>query len=170
MCVSLWPQLRLSADSEEELIEKYRQVYLEMYVWDEHGNKRTFTGWDGDCYQFGAHAFDHAFSETSKGYRTGGLHDRFSRKRARRILWIREVLKASAGTIQRYSQTRRTDRGRQTRRRTLVVIEERYVVVFDDPRSVGKAYQFVTAFPADANYLANLKRGSFLAETKRGTR
>ena len=103
MCASLWPQLRLSADSEEELIEKYRQVYLEMYVWDEHGNKHTFTGWDGACYQFGVHAFDHAFSETSKGYRTDGLHDRFSRKRARRILWIREVLKASARTIQRYS-------------------------------------------------------------------
>ena len=49
------------------------------------------------------------------------------------MLWIKEVLILCAGTIQRFAQTRKTDRGRQAKRRTLVVIEERYVVVFNDP-------------------------------------
>ena len=166
---SLWPQLRLKADSEAELIEMYRQVYLDTYVHDENGDKRTFTDWAGVSYRFGAHAFDHAFTE-SKNYHTSvGIHDGgFSRKRARRILWIKEVLALSSGTIQRYTQSRSTDRGRKTKRRTFVVVEESYVVVFNDPQRVGKPHEFVTAFPADREYLANLKSKSFLAETRKG--
>ncbi len=165
MSESLWPQLRLKADSDEELIERYRQIYLDTYVWDEQGNKRVFIDWSGAEYQFGAHAFDHAFSESGNYRVSSGIHDRFSKKRARRILWIKEVLALSAGTVKRYSQTRRTDRGRQVKRRTLVVVEERYVVVFNDPRKLHEAYQFVTAFPADRNYLSKLGRESYLAET-----
>lgn len=174
MSEPLWPQLRLKADTEEELIKKYRKVYLDTYVWDERGNRRTFSGWDGGSYQFPAHAFDHAFTE-SKNYRTSaGIHDGgFSKKRARRILWIKEVLALPAGTIQRYSQSRNTNRGRKVKRRTMVVVEaryveERYVVVFNDPERNNAAYQFVTAFPADQNYLQKLKRESYLAETRRG--
>lgn len=168
MVESLWPQLRLKADTEAELIELYRQVYIETYVFDEQGRKKTLTGWDGQHYQFSAYAFDHAFTE-SKDYRTSsGIHDGgFSKKRARRILWIKEVLALSAGTIQRYSQTRKTDRGRQAKRRTMVVVEEQYVVVFNDPKTPGEPFQFVTAFPADRNYLARLRREGYLAETRR---
>jgi hypothetical protein len=42
-----WPQLRLKADTEEEMIEEYREVYLETYVHDENGNARVFTDWCG---------------------------------------------------------------------------------------------------------------------------
>lgn len=165
---SLWPQLRLKADSEAELMELYRKVYLETYVYDEQGNRRIFTDWAGCSYQFSPFAFEHAFTE-SDNYRTSaGVHHKFSLKRARRILWIKEVLALSAGTVQRFAQSRSNDRGNQVKRRTFVVVEERYVVVFDDPKSVGKPYEFVTAFPADQAYLDNLKRRSFLVETKRG--
>lgn len=164
----LWPQLRLQADTEQELIEKYRQIYFKTYVFDEDGNMRIFNDWSGVTYQFGKHAFDHAFSE-SRNYRTSsGIHDGgFSKPRARRILWIKEVLALSAGTVQRYSQTRNTDRGKKVKRRTLVVVEERYVVVFDNPRQAGGHHQFVTAFPADENYLKEIKQNSFLVETKK---
>lgn len=169
MCESLWPQLRLKADSEEELIAKYRQVYLETYVWDENGERRVFTDWAGFEYQFSERAFDHAFSESTNYRTSSGIHDKgWSRKRLRRILWIKEVLNLSAGTIQRYSQRRQTDRGRQAKRRTLVVVEERYVVVFDDPKEKGKPHQFVTAFPADPSYMEKIKQTGFLAETRYG--
>jgi hypothetical protein len=168
MCDSLWPLLDLQADSDDALKEEYQKIYLENYVFDENGNKRVFKDWDNNTYQFGAHAFDHAFTE-SNNYRTSsGIHDGgFSKERASRMLWIKEVLNLSAGTIQRYSQTRKTDRGRQAKRRTLVVIEERYVVVFNDPCSKEKPYQFVTAFAADKNYLDKIKQESFLVETKK---
>ena len=169
MCKSLWPQLRLKADTEEELIEKYRQVYLDTYVRDEFGNKRTFTDWTGVTYQFGAHAFDHAFTESTNYRTSAGIHDGgFSKRRARRILWIKEVLALTSGTIQRYSQSRQTYRGRIAKRRTLVVVEERYVVVFNAPQKKSGHHQFVTAFPADKNYLTKIKRESFLVETKKG--
>ena len=169
MCKSLWPQLRLKADTEEELIEKYRQVYLDTYVRDEFGNKRTFTDWMGVTYQFGAHAFDHAFTESTNYRTSAGIHDGgFSKRRARRILWIKEVLALTSGTIQRYSQSRQTYRGRIAKRRTLVVVEERYVVVFNAPQKKSGHHQFVTAFPADKNYLTKIKRESFLVETKKG--
>ncbi|PRY72999.1 hypothetical protein [Halomonas ventosae] len=166
MAESLWPQLRLKADSEEELVEKYRQVYLETYVWDEQGNRRVFQDWTGCCYQFSPRAFDHAFTESQNYRLSAGVHDSgYSKSRLRRILWIKEVLSLSAGTVQRFSQTRKTDRGRQAKRRTLVVVEERYVVVFNDPQQSDKPHQFVTAFAADASYLQKIKRESFLAET-----
>ncbi len=148
--------------------EKYRKIYLETYVFDDDGNKRVFHDWDNNTYQFGAHAFDHAFTEANNYRTSSGIHDAgFSKQRARRILWIKEVLDLSAGTIQRYAQTKKTDRGRQAKRRTLVVVEERYVVVFNDPCSKDKPYQFVSAFPADKSYLDKIKQESFLVETKK---
>lgn len=166
MTESLWPQLRLEAETEEELIEKYRRVYLDTYVHDERGNPRVFQDWSGCEYVFSERAFDHAFSE-SNNYRTdAGIHHKYSKKRLRRMLWIREVLAHSAGSIKRYSQLRKTDRGRQAKRRTLVVVEERYVVVFDDPRTAGMPHHFVTAFPADPSYIDRIHRESFLAESR----
>lgn len=169
MSGTLWPQLRLKADTEDELITQYRQVYHNTYVWDENGERRVFVDWAGCHYQFSERAFDHAFTE-AKNYRTsaGSHNNGWSMKRLRRILWIREVLRLSAGTIQRYSQQRQTDRGKQAKRRTLVVVEERYVVVFDDPKERGKPHQFVTAFPADKAYMERIKRTSFLVETRTG--
>lgn len=98
MAESLWPQLRLKADTEEELIEKYRKVYLETYVYDENGNARVFTDWCGVTYKFGAGAFDHAFTESTNYRTSAGIHDGgFSKKRARRIMWIKEVLAHQPG-------------------------------------------------------------------------
>lgn len=168
MSESLWPQLRLEADTEEQLVEQYRQVYLDTYVRDEKGERRTFVDWTNASYRFGAYAFDHAFTESSNYRTSGGVHDAgFSKKRLRRILWIREVLALSAGTVQRFSQSRKTNRGKQVKRRTLVVVEESYVVVFNNPIGNKEHHEFVTAFPADAAYLQRLMRESFLSETKK---
>ncbi|MFT5654396.1 MAG: hypothetical protein ACI9XU_000110 [Arenicella sp.] len=168
---SLWKQLRITANSETELIEAYRRVYLDTYVLDENGKPRVFSDWRGETYRFSARAFDHAFTE-SKNYRTSnGIHDGgFSKKRARRILWIKEVLAESAGTISKLVQSRKNNRGQQVKRRTLIVLEERYVVVFNDPKKTGEAHQFITAFPADQHYIAKVKRESFIVETRRGGR
>lgn len=170
MSESLWPKVRLKADSEVELIEAYRQLYLATYVRDENGNQRIFTDWTGAKITFAAGAFDHAFTK-AKNHRYGTcVHDAgFDHERARRILWIAEVLLASAGTIQRYSQIKKDSRGREKKRRTYVVVDECYVVVFDDPISADKPYRFVTAIPASSSYIqTEIRQKAFLTETKRG--
>ena len=78
---------------------------------------------------------------------------------------LRRQWRAAGGTIQRYIQSRKSDRGYQKKRRILVVVEARYVIVFNDPQRAGKRHEFVTAFPADMSYLERIKRQSFLAET-----
>lgn len=169
---SLWPKLRLKADSDEELIAAYRQVYIDTYVVDEDGNKRIFTDWNGAKITFSKGAFDHAFSK-AKNYRHGTcVHDGgFDHERARRILWIAEVLAVSAGTIQRYSQIKKDSRGRDKKRRTYVVVDESYVVVFDDPRKPDKPFSFVTAIPANSSYIeTEIKQKAFLVETRKGKR
>ena len=90
-------------------------------------------------------------------------------ERARRILWIAEVLTASSGTIQPYTQTKKDSRGRDKKRRTYVVVDESYVVVLDDPRKPDKPFTFVTAIPANPSYIqAKIKQKAFLVETKVG--
>ena len=170
MTDSLWPKLQLEAESEEELIAAYRQVYLDTYVFDGNGKKRVFTDWTGAQITFAAGAFDHAFTK-ARNYREGTcVHDGgFDHERAQRILWIAEVLAASTGTIQRYTQTKKDSRGRYKKRRTYVVVDESYVVVLDDPKKEGQPFHFVTAIPANRSYIqTEITQKSFLAETKVG--
>jgi hypothetical protein len=167
MSEHLWPLLRLKADSEEELIEKYRQVFIENYVRSAEGEEIEIYDWHGNRVRFDERIFRHAFSESSDYRFGGGFHDKpFSKKRARCILWIKEVLAASKGSIDRLHQIRSDSRGRQKRRRTLVVIEECYVVVLEESQKRGELI-FITAFPADAQYLAKIRRESAYMETKK---
>ncbi len=163
----LWPLLRLKADSEEELIEKYRKVFVETYVYSRDGQQVEIYDWHGNRIKFNERNFKHAFSEGSDYRFGGGVHDKpFSKNRARRILWIKEVLTATKGSIDRLHQLRPDSRGRQKKRRTLVVVEEKYVVVLEDSGKKGEL-QFITAFPADAQYLLKIRRESSYMETKK---
>ena len=101
-------------------------------------------------------------------YRFGhGEHDiPFSLGRAQRIMWIKEVLAATKGTIERRHQLRKDSRGRQKKRRTLLVIEEQYCVVLEETKTMG-VLDFVTAFKADKSYLEKIQRKSALIETKK---
>lgn len=164
----LWPLLEFPAleGDEDELIAAYKAAYICHYVKDEAGHRYVHRDWAGQAVLFSEHAFDHAFTSTAH-FREGLAHDGFSLPRAKRMLWIREVLAASAGTISRYEQTRTDSRGRSTKRRSFVVAEERYVVVLDHPRKAGDPFRFVTAFNVeDEGYLRELKQKGFLAETR----
>ena len=162
----IWPLLRLKADTDEELKERYRQVYIDEYV------KQEVYDWMGNRIFFAAHRFDHAFSESSDYKNSFGDHDiPFSKRRARHILWIKKVLQAEKGSIS-YSVECRSEMRTKSRRgrskkvvtRTYTVIEERYIVVLDKK---GDQYHFITAFPADANYLRNIIRRSTLIGSKK---
>ena len=167
MSEHLWPLLRLKADSEEELIGKYKQVYLETYVRDAEGKEVELYDWNGKRVYFHAPSFDHAFSESSNYRRGDGVHDLpFSKNRARRIMWIKEVLQASKGNIERRSQIRSNTKGQSKKRRSLIVIEERYVVVLQE-RDKDHQLEFVTAIPADHGYVEKLRRESILQERKK---
>ncbi len=158
--------MRLDAETEDELKEKYKEVYVENYVRTTDGQNIEIYDWQGNRIRFGYYGFDHAFSESSN-YHTSHEHDiPFSKKRARRILWIKEVLSASKGTIERRHQIRKNSRGRRKERRTLLVVEEKYVVVLEQSKTPGEL-RFVTAFPADAGYIEKLRRESTLEEIKK---
>ncbi len=115
----LWPLLRLKAESQKALREAYRKVYLEAYVRGSDGQEIQIFDWLGNRVRFSGHPkfFDHAFSESSS-YRFGsGVHDLpFSEKRARCIFWIKEVLAASRGTIERRLSIRKDSRERKKKR------------------------------------------------------
>jgi hypothetical protein len=166
MTEHIWPLLRLDANNEEELVEAYRRVYIENYVKTADGKNIELYDWHGNRIIFRAVAFDHAFSE-STDYRFGrGIHDiAFSKKRARFMLWIKEVLSATKGNIERRHQSRKDSRGRLKKRRILIVIEEQYVVVLEE-RKCPKEFEFITAFLADKQYLHKIRKESSLMEIK----
>ncbi|OPY10196.1 MAG: hypothetical protein A4E66_01617 [Syntrophus sp. PtaB.Bin001] len=166
MTEHLWPYLRLKAPSDEELKEAYRRVFIESYVRTSDGKEIEIFDWMGNRVLFNPRTFEHAFSE-STDYRFGdGSHDvPFSKKRARCILWIKEVLAASKGRIERRVQLRQDSRGKLRKRRALIVVEERYVVVLEE-RKEPNLLEFITAFPSDENYLKKIRRESGLIEIK----
>ncbi len=166
MTTHLWPLLRFTGSSSDEIKEKYREIFLQTYVRASNGNQIIIKDWNGNRIHFVSGIFDHAFSEASD-YRFGcGIHDvPFSLNRARRILWIKEVLSASAGTIERWGQMRKDSRGKLSKRRVLVVVEEKYVVVLEETEK-GKELHFISAFPADVSYLGNIRRKGALIEIK----
>lgn len=166
MSEHLWPLVRLEAATEEELIEAYRKLYTETYVLS-GGKKLEHFDWHGSRVYFSAGIFDHAFSE-STNYRFGsGVHTvPLSTRRARCILWIKEALAASKGTIEVLQQFRKDSRNRQKKRRVLLVVEEKYVVVLE-ARPNHQEFDFISAFPADEAYLKKLRKDSLLLETKK---
>ncbi len=168
MAEHLWPLLRIKAATDEEIKEAYRKIFIETYVQSNEGKQIVITDWDGKRVYFNPKNFDHAFSE-STDYRFGcGDHDiPLSMKRARRILWIKEVLAASKGTIERRHQARKDSRNRvMKKRRDFIVVEEKYVVVLEE-RPDHKEFDFITAFPADSSYLEKIRRESVLVETRK---
>lgn len=165
----LWPLLRLQAETDDELKEVYRQIYLDNYVKTKDGEEIKIFDWLGNRVHFNPHKnfFEHAFTESSNYRFSSGIHDTpLSKRRARCILWIKEVLAASAGTIERRHQVRKDSRGRKCKRRTLIVVEEKYVVVLEERPNPGEL-EFITAFPADESYIENLRKESYLIETKK---
>ena len=161
MSKKIWPLLRLRAETEEELKEKYRQVYIEEYVEKEHYD------WQGNRVLFHRFTFDHAFSSSSNYRFSYGDHDNFfCEKKARYILWIKEVIQATGGTIERRHEIVKDSRNRVKKRRVLCVIEERFVVVLEEKEET--VLEFVTLFLADKNWYNNQFKKKPLIEIKRG--
>jgi hypothetical protein len=162
----VWSLLRLKADSDEELKEKYRQVYIDEYVMQE------IYDWMGNRIFFAKHQFYHAFSESSDYRNSFGEHDiPFSKRRARHILWIKKALMVAPSkisyTVECRSEMRRKTRNRRQTNvvtRTYTVIEERYVVVLDKK---DNKYHFVTAIPASASYIKSIIKKSALIRSKK---
>lgn len=160
----LWPFLEFEGLEGDTLVARYREVYLSHYVKDANGQAKIWTDWTGAQVKFSSFSFDHAFTDT-QNYRQGLDHEHFSLERAKRMLWIEQVLSATAGTIFRYGSTRQSDRGKVLKRRSFLVNEENYLVVLNDPAKEGKPFEFLTAFAInDLNYLKRLKQTSVLIE------
>lgn len=145
-------------------------MYLENYIETQDGKKIEIYDWHGTRIYFNSSPsfFNHAFSESSN-YRTSyGIHTiPISKKRARCILWIKEVLEASKGTIEVRGQTKKDyKRNKFKQRRSLIVLEESYVVVLEKGEKQNRFY-FITAFPADRAYIEEIRRASSFIEMKK---
>ena len=162
----VWELLRLKADNDEELKEKYRQVYIDEYV-----NQEIYD-WMGNRIFFAVHQFNHAFSESSDYRNSFGVHDiPFSKRRARHILWIKKALQVEDSKISYAVECRsemrmkvRNKRRKSVVTRTYTVVEERYIVVLDKKND---KYHFVTAIPASASYIRNIIKKSALIGSKK---
>ncbi len=162
MSKKIWSLLRLRAETEEELKEKYRQVYIEEYV-----NQEIYTFY-GQRVIFPYSQFDHAFSESSDYKTSFGVHDKpFSEKRARYILWIKKVLAVESGKVEYTFEHRseiRTKKGKQVVVRIYAVIEEKYVVVLDQK---GDILYFITAIPHNRSSYQKMEKRSACLERKK---
>ena len=68
--------------------------------------------------------------------------------------------------IEVLAQTRQDSRGRMKRRRSLIVLDNRYVVVLEPSEDEGYEFVFITAFPADQSYLDRIRRGANVIERR----
>jgi hypothetical protein len=153
----LWKLLRLKP-ADGDLWKAYRHVYIETYVRDGNGVEPHFQDWRGRPIKFGIDAFKHAFTR-NPNFREGLNHsNELDLRRAERVLWIKEVLAVSAGTISLYREQFQQD-GKPKRRKLFYVIEEAYVVVFNEPSDPNAPLQFVSAYPtSDRDYVREIRR------------
>jgi hypothetical protein len=158
-----WPLCELEAASDAERWALYRQIYLAEYVGAE------VRDWAGRLVVFHAPSFEHAFSEASNYRLSAGVHDvPYSDERLKRIYWIKLALAAEGINFEVIAQTRKDSRGRDKKRRTLIVLDNRYVVVLEpDPVPDDKTRMvFITAFPAQQAYLDRMRRGAQVVERR----
>lgn len=159
-----WPLCVLADDDEGRLFAAYRQIYLDEYV------GADVRDWAGRRVRFHAPSFGHAFSEASNYRLSSGVHDvPLSLKRLQRIHWIKLALTGAGVQIEVLAQTRQDSRGRMKRRRSLIVLDNRYVVVLELSEEAGFAFLFITAFPADQSYLDRIRRGATVMERRNRT-
>lgn len=153
----LWKLLRLKP-ADGDLWKAYRRVYVETYVRDKDGVEPLFHDWRGRPVKFGSDAFTHAFTR-NPNFREGLNHStELDLRRAERVLWIKEVLAVSAGTISLYLEQFKQD-NKPKRRKLFYVIEEAYVVVFNEPPDPHAPLQFVSAYPtSDRDYKLEIRR------------
>lgn len=155
--MSNWPLLAIPVGLEDAaLVEHFWGYFRCAYIQDADGHHIDVRDWRGVLVLFSRYAYDHAITGHDD-YRDGlGIHDvAFEPRRAERLPWIGLTL-AGEAVIEVRHQERRGNRGRRLKRRTLIVTDEAYVVVLD--RQDDGLLRFRTAFPADASYLAKIRR------------
>ena len=161
MVDSGWPLCVIDEEDEDRLVAAYRQIYLDKYV------DADVRDWGDRRVRFHAPNFWHAFSEASNYRLSAGVHDvPVSLKRLQRIRWIKLALAGAGVQIEVLAQTRQDSRGRMKRRRSLIVLDNRYVVVLEPSEEDGFAFVFISAFPADQSYLDRIRRGAIVLERR----
>ena len=151
----------IDEEDEARLVAAYRRIYLDEYV------RADVRDWAGRRVRFHAPSFGHAFSEASNYRLSAGVHDvPLSPKRLHRIRWIKLALAGAGVQIEVLAQMRQDSRGRMKRRRSLIVLDNRYVVALEPSEEDGFAFVFITAFPADQSYLDKIRRGATVLERR----
>lgn len=161
----VWELCEPEADDDDALREAYRDIYMREYV------NADVRDWRGRRVLFHRFTFEHAFSGATNYRTAAGVHDvELSLSRARRIYWIKKALAAEDVDVDVIGQTRQDSRGRPRLRRTLIVLDNRYVVVLQLAKRDGFDFEFVTAFVASVAYLQEIRRGCNVVEKNGGAK
>lgn len=156
-----WALCVFQIDDEVKLQAAYRQIYVDEYV------RAEVRDWAGRRVRFHGPSFGHAFSDAANYRLSSGVHDvPLSLARLKRIRWIKLALVGEGVRIDVLAQTRQDSRGRMKRRRSLIVLDNRYVVVLEPSEEAGFDFFFITAFPADQSYLDRIRRGTTVLERR----
>lgn len=156
-----WALCVVQIDDEVKLQAAYRQIYMDEFV------RADVRDWAGRRIRFHGPSFGHAFSEATNYRLSAGVHDvPLSLARLQRIRWIKLALAGEDVRIDVLAQTRQDSRGRMKRRRSLIVLDNRYVVVLEPSEDDGYEFVFITAFPADQSYLDRIRRGANVIERR----
>lgn len=155
-----WALCVLQIDDEVKLQAAYRRIYMDEFV------RADVRDWAGRRIRFHGPSFGHAFSEATNYRLSAGVHDvPLSLARLQRIRWIKLALAGEGVRIDVLAQTRQDSRGRMKRRRSLIVLDNRYVVL-EPSEEAGFDFVFITAFPADQSYLDRIRRGANVVERR----
>lgn len=156
-----WPLCVIDEEDEDRLFAAYHQIYMDEYV------RADVRDWSDRRVRFHAPSFEHTFSEATNYRLSAGVHDvPLSLRRLQRIRWIKLALGGAGVQIEVLAQMRQDSRGRIKRRRSLIVLDNRYVVVLEPSEEHGFAFVFITAFPADQSYLDKIRRGATVLERR----
>ena len=156
-----WALCVIQLDDAVKLLAAYRQLYIDEYV------RAEVRDWAGRRIRFHGPSFGHAFSGATNYRLSAGVHDlTLSLPRLQRIRWIKLALTGDGVRIDVLAQTRQDGRGRMKRRRSLIVLDNRYVVDLEPSDEDGFDFVFITAFPADQSYLDRIRRGANVLERR----
>ena len=119
--------------------DEYRTHFEQTYC------SSTISTFDGIQVRFRKTDFDHCFFEST---RRNGIKDKFSLKRAKRIDWIKAILKDPNADL-RIGWDKKKKRYDNSRRVALSVGP--YVVIIGIQKKNNKKARFITAYVADSD-------------------
>lgn len=128
--------------SDKDLQKECKEIFIKEYIKDKQGNKKAIKTKDDKRVFFHESIFKHAFSR-----KRGGLEE-FDYSRARRVFWIRAVIKEQVENMSVLVKeiTKKKKRSKPKYQRLYYVPKKEYLVVLQWNSSKKKFLKFITHY------------------------